>query len=67
MENSATFLMYFTLRIVASDRPTLNKNKRMINKINLLNPDFMFELGLTEPKFNGYRQWNKLIKKIISI
>ena len=24
----------------------------------------MFELGLTEPKFNGYRQWNKLIKKI---
>jgi hypothetical protein len=44
-----------------------NEIRKSSNKINLLNPDFMFELGLTEPKFNGYRQWNKLIKKIISI
>ena len=36
-------------------------------KIDLLNPDFMFELGLDKPKYNSYKNWNKLIKKIISI
>jgi hypothetical protein len=36
-------------------------------KIELNNPDFMFELGLTRPEFNLYKNWNKLIKKIISI
>jgi len=36
-------------------------------KIDLLNPDFMFELGLDKPEYNRYKNWNKLIKKIISI
>jgi hypothetical protein len=36
-------------------------------KIDLTNPDFMFEIGLTYPEYNHYRNWNKLIKKIISI
>lgn len=36
-------------------------------KIDLLNPEYMFELGLIESKFNNYKNWNKLIKKIISI
>jgi hypothetical protein len=36
-------------------------------KIDLLNPDYMFELGLTYPEYKSYKNWNKLIKKIISI
>jgi hypothetical protein len=36
-------------------------------KIDLTNPEYMFELGLTSPTFNGYKNWNKLIKKIVSI
>jgi hypothetical protein len=36
-------------------------------KIDLINPDYMFELGLIKPDFNKYRNWNKLINKIISI
>ncbi len=36
-------------------------------KVNLDNTEFMFELGLINPNFDGYRKWNKLIKKIISI
>jgi hypothetical protein len=36
-------------------------------KINLLKPEYMFELGLNKPEFNGYKNWDKLIKKIISI
>ena len=36
-------------------------------KIDLTNPDFMFSLDLTKPKFNQYKQWDKLYKKIISI
>jgi hypothetical protein len=36
-------------------------------KIDLTNPDFMFNLDLTKPKFNQYKQWDKLYKKIISI
>lgn len=36
-------------------------------KIDLDRPDFMFEKGLDKPEFNMYRNWNKLIKKIVSI
>ena len=36
-------------------------------KIDLINQEYMFELGLTKPKFSGYKNWNKLIKKIVSI
>ena len=36
-------------------------------KIDLINPEFMFELGLTTPNYSGYKNWNKLIKKIVSI
>lgn len=36
-------------------------------KIDLTNPEFMFSLDLTEPKFNQYKQWDKLYNKIISI
>ena len=35
-------------------------------KIDLLNPEYMFELGLTYPEYRSYKNWNKLIKKIIS-
>jgi hypothetical protein len=36
-------------------------------KIDLNKPEFMFELGLVKPEFNRYKNWNKLINKIISI
>ena len=36
-------------------------------KIDLINSEFMFELGLTKPEFSSYKNWNKLINKIISI
>jgi hypothetical protein len=36
-------------------------------KINLDNPDFMFELGLVYPEFNRYSKWKQLINKIKSI
>jgi hypothetical protein len=36
-------------------------------KIDLNKPEFMFELGLTQPEYNRYRQWDKLIKKIKTI
>ena len=36
-------------------------------KINLDKTEFMFELGLIYPNFDEYTNWNKLIKKIISI
>jgi len=36
-------------------------------KIDLNNPEFMFESSDGQPEFKRYRQWNKLIKKIISI
>lgn len=36
-------------------------------KIDLINPEYMFELGLIYPKFEQYTNWNKLYKKIISI
>jgi len=35
--------------------------------INLKNPDYMFEENSIYPEFNKYKNWNKLIKKIISI
>ena len=36
-------------------------------KIDLKNPEFMFELSDGQSEFKRYKQWNKLIKKIISI
>ena len=36
-------------------------------KIDLDKPEFMFEKGLDKPEFDRYRNWNKLIKKIISL
>lgn len=36
-------------------------------KINLKNPEFMFELTDGQAEFRRYGKWNKLIKKIISI
>jgi hypothetical protein len=36
-------------------------------KIDLNESEFMFELGLDKPEFKSYRQWDKLIKKIITI
>jgi hypothetical protein len=42
----------------------LAKNKF---KINLNNPEFMFESSDGQAEFKRYKQWDKLIKKIISI
>jgi hypothetical protein len=36
-------------------------------KIDLTNPEFMFEIELHKPDYNHYINWNKLIKKITSI
>jgi len=36
-------------------------------KIDLLKSEYMFELGLINPEFNDYKNWNKLINKIVSI
>lgn len=36
-------------------------------KINLNNPEFMFEKSDGQAEFKRYKQWDKLIKKIISI
>jgi hypothetical protein len=36
-------------------------------KINLIDEEFMFELGLTQPDYNGYRNWKKLFNKIVTI
>lgn len=36
-------------------------------KIDLMKPEYLFELELTYPQFDKYKNWNKLIKKIISI
>lgn len=36
-------------------------------KIDLNNPEFMFEQSEGHSEFKRYKQWNKLIKKIISI
>jgi hypothetical protein len=44
-----------------------NQLKKTNFKIDLINPEYMFELGLIYPKFEQYTNWNKLYKKIISI
>lgn len=36
-------------------------------KINLNNPEFMFEKSNGQAEFKRYKQWDKLIKKIISL
>jgi hypothetical protein len=36
-------------------------------KIDLENKDYMFESNQVRPKYDEYRNWNKLYKKIISI
>lgn len=36
-------------------------------KIDLMKSEYMMELGLTQPEYNRYRNWNKLINKIKSI
>jgi capsule polysaccharide modification protein KpsS len=42
----------------------LNKSRF---KINLNNPDYMFEHTGGKVHYENYKNWNKLIKKIISI
>jgi hypothetical protein len=44
-----------------------NGLKKTNFKIDLTKPEFMFELGLIYPEFNGYKKWNNLINKITSI
>lgn len=44
-----------------------NALRRTKFKINLTEEKFYFELGLTQPEFRRYRNWNKLIKIIKSI
>jgi hypothetical protein len=41
--------------------------KRINFKIDIKNENYMFEEGLIYPEFERYRNWNNLIKKIISI
>lgn len=36
-------------------------------KIDLINPEYMFELGLNKGEFNSYSNWNKLMNKIAAI
>ena len=36
-------------------------------KIDLLNPDYMFELGLIYPEYNRYKNWKNLFNKIVTI
>ena len=36
-------------------------------KIDLNRSEYYFELGLTQPEFNRYTNWDKLIKKIMSV
>lgn len=40
---------------------------KMKFKIDLKNPEFMFEQSEGQTQFKRYKQWNKLIKKIVSI
>lgn len=44
-----------------------DKLRRCRYKIDLTDPEFMFSLDLIKPKFNQYKQWDKLYSKIISI
>ena len=52
--SSEYFLMYHEL-------------KKTNFTIDLVDPNFMFELGLVKPEFILYGNWNKLINKITSI
>jgi hypothetical protein len=52
--SSEYFLMYHEL-------------KKTNFTIDLMKPNFMFELGLVKPEFILYGNWNKLINKITSI
>lgn len=36
-------------------------------KLNFENPEYFFEKNQTKPDYKNYKNWNKLIKKIISI
>lgn len=36
-------------------------------KIDIKNPEFMFEVSKGSPKYTDYKQWDKLIKKIVII
>jgi hypothetical protein len=44
-----------------------NELKKTKFKLDLMNSDFMFELGLVKPDYNCYSNWNNLINKIKSI
>ncbi len=44
-----------------------NELKKTNFIIDLMDSNFMFELGLVKPEFNLYGKWNKLINKIASI
>jgi len=44
-----------------------NELKKTNFKLDLMNSDFMFELGLVKPDYNCYNNWNNLINKIKSI
>jgi hypothetical protein len=44
------------------------KNLKKNNfKIDLKNPDYLFEKSTKSVTFNDYKQWNKLLRKIVSI
>ena len=36
-------------------------------KIDLIKTEYMFELGLVQPEYEKYKNWNNLINKIMSI
>jgi hypothetical protein len=44
-----------------------NELKKTKFKINVTKEEFHFELGIPQPEYRRYRNWNKLIKQIISI
>ena len=52
----------------SSEYAIMYKNlRRKQFKIDTTNPDFYFENGNDIATFNGYKNWNKLINKIVSI
>lgn len=44
-----------------------NEISRNKMRIDITKKEFMFELGLVYPEYDRYRNWNKLINKIMSI
>lgn len=44
-----------------------NELKKTNFIVDLMNPEYMFELGLVNPEHVRYSKWNKLINKIVSI